>query len=630
MREVVVSAATLAGLVGLACLYSNDSQRVRRDAEFEAIGDDYDVMEDLGQDNDDLFQADYDFIKEFGLFEDNSDMPDVIKEDIAMFSDGAAIPGNQRNQIQFVQKCVNNHACKARAEAKVKEWGANVRKYCEQNWEAMVKPVTTSVIVDTQNKRWGVCTPEDVAALPCGDESANNSGKDVNINGEDKPQGEKSVNGGAYLGNSDNIAPWMMVSVNAAFTKKMDEASKTSDALVDSSDATGPSEDLTSSKNIFTNHGDNPVKIVFIMPNGIPISMSEQTKTDFSAYWNFFKVLNKRFIGVQRNKNNKAQLFQKGRDKVFFWFIRQDKAPKAIQKAPVMANAKFPWNRFEKLMSKPYNSAGQPNLKATYQLLAKKTNRLSSDMGRGSDCFVLWFHQYLPSDIIDLANVNTQENLLLPLGRKCNIIHFWVGMDSLDGDKNTVVVTKYLQGIMMPEQRENTVDDPDFRNWFYVPDIATLNNPQYANQLAFKVYNIWVLETFRVMCLLTTKPVDFVEFVKEANAAKEEESTYDYNYYYASTTSTAAPETEGASTAIPTTVGTTTTLEAKQEDYYGMEEEQLGMNTTTWSTEAPEAPEPIEENNACCGCGVGGHNYNTNTHQCCDGGVEEISYMGCA
>lgn len=46
MREVVVSAATLAGLVGLACLYNNGSQRVRREADFEAVSDmEYEVLD---------------------------------------------------------------------------------------------------------------------------------------------------------------------------------------------------------------------------------------------------------------------------------------------------------------------------------------------------------------------------------------------------------------------------------------------------------------------------------------------------------------------------------------------------------------------------------------------------------
>jgi hypothetical protein len=623
MREVVVSAATLAGLVGLACLYSNDNQRVRRDAEFEAISDDYDVLEDLNvtEDADAVYQADYDFIKEMGLFDDSSDMPDLLKEDISMFS-SQTVPGNQRASIQFATKCINNNACLARARAKCREWGGNTRKFQEQNWENFVKPVlgADEVIANPENQRWGVCTPIDESIIPCDDETANNSGKNVELEG---PQGTKSVGAdcrGAILGNSCNPDPLGNPSVNANLNKKIAEAEENSEAMNRVRETQRPSTDLESANNFFTQHGGQPVKIVLVVPNGIPISMASQTKQHYQAYWNFFKNMNERFIGVIKNKSKKHL---EGRDRVFFWFLRQDKNVKAIQKSPVLATGKFPWGRFDKLMSKYFNSAAQPNLKPTYVLLNSKKHRLSSSGKPGQDCFVIWFHHYIPADVIDLSSTAVQENLISPLLKKCVVIHIWVGMDELENDMSTVVATKYLQGILNPDQQHKTIADPDYRGWFYIKDLETLDSQIVADNLAAKVYNIWNMNVNRVACLLTEKSIDFPTYVKEANAAAAEENVYDY--YYASTTSTSvAGSSEPATTTMEPAMSTAI---GERADEFGLivEEEGLGAmtNTTAFTSPFTETIGMILTDEMCCGPCFDGIQYNTYENDCCDGEVVE-------
>lgn len=584
MREVVVSAATLAGLVGLACLYNNGSQRVRREADFESIDEvDYDVM-DLGNSAEADSINDYDFIKSLGLFDDSSDMPEFIQEDIAMFQSAKGT----RKSIQFITKCMKNIQCSKRADATVRKWGENMRDWMQKHVEEYQKPVLNSFEADAANENQrGICTPKDDLY---------------------------ACSTGTAFSQNNNRANTKF-SVNADFLEHMKsyEDSDSSDFLAEHKLFINPSTTPSSNRNVFTKVGVN-IKVVLIIPNGISVGMRDNLAETYSNYWGFFKRLNDNIIGLKKKQNPPV-----GRSNLAFWFIRQDAEPKALQKAPVKASSKFPWKRFESLMGKVANTAAQPNLKKTYQLLTTAANRalgpLKSSLPRGMDCYVLWFHQYLPGDLTDLAAPNTQENHIAPIERKCNIIHIWVGMDSVEQDKNTLMVTKFMQGILQPEQLSTgTAADPDHRGWFYVDSLTQLGEDAFGNNLVNKIYNIWMSERLRTRCMLHTPAVDWFSALTEVLEGQEAKQ-FDYDYYASTTT---------------TTVNSNTTLEAPTEapGFTTTEPAVFAWNTTEWTTEAAVETEP--PNYACCGIGFGGQKYDVNTKQCCKAGLQDIGDAFCA
>merc|ERR1712048_1433721 len=122
VKDTIISAATLAGLVGLACLYQNGvfhthltALRVKRDLatellnEFEPIvGQDEDQNQIQKDFLDDEFlseefyqQADYDFLKGMGFLDDDVDMTDVpeeLVEDVVFYQNNRNNDNNNNNQ----------------------------------------------------------------------------------------------------------------------------------------------------------------------------------------------------------------------------------------------------------------------------------------------------------------------------------------------------------------------------------------------------------------------------------------------------------------------------------------------------------------------------------------------------
>jgi len=565
MREVVLSAATLAGLVGLACLYSNGSPRVRREADFTAINDDgleeYEVM-DIAQDDN---LSDYEFMKQLGLFEDDSDMPQILQEDIAMFQNGPKT-GNTRKSIQFITKCMKNNACADRAEATVKKWGTNYRVWMEEHTEFAL-PISDELIADVAAPL-GVCSPRG-GVWPCS-----------------FPVDDAFI---AYN-------PQRELTGDLQLMQQIMDTQLESSALnqtLAAMNVASPDD----RNNIFgSDEVGRGARFVLIIPNGISVGMRADVANDqFRNYWGFFLHLNSKYIGIEKKKN------RIGRDNIAFWFIRQDAEPKAIQKAPVKASSKFPWKRFDNLMTKTQNTAVQPNLKKTFKLLNDNlSGKQKNAKSRGLDCFVLWFHQYLPQDVAELTDVNSQENLVFPMDSSCTIIHFWVGMEAIFDDQHTRVVVDYLQGILQPTQKQKTSTDANMRGWFHVQDLASLADTRIMHNLSAKVYNIWMVERFRVQCLLSVDSANVVEAIESAlELAKQED--YAYDEYYMSTTTTTAME-----------IANTTEHILSSDPPYS-------WNTTVWTTSAAQAESAPDY--ACCGVGFLGEKYDTNRKRCCPNGA---------
>merc|ERR1712025_608128 len=233
--------------------------------------------------------------------------------------------------------------------------------------------------------------------------------------------------------------------------------------------------------------------------------------------------------------------------------------------------------------------------------IKKKVLRTSDSMS----CFVIWFHQYIPSDVTDISSPEFQENVVNVVENTCVVIHIWVGMDTIADDKNTMQVVSYLQGIYQPSQARATAADPDLRGWYHVKDLKELIED---DNLQAKVYNLMLLEKLHCGCIMTTGAKNLLMEIAKATAELKS-NDYGQDEYYMFTTSTTLGPLDVEGTLGSTTAGMgplTTTLES-----YSVTE----TNTTFWTTSTEPVP---EENLACCGPRF---KYNIATHSCINGEV---------
>jgi hypothetical protein len=107
-------------------------------------------------------------------------------------------------------------------------------------------------------------------------------------------------------------------------------------------------------------------------------------------------------------------------------------------------------------MSKVQATAIQPKLLKTYGDMWKTISSKGyvADFAEGQDCVLLWFHHYLPQDLLDLADSINQEEIIAEMDAACTIIHFWVGFTKLAGDQDSIMVVKYIQGLLQPGQKK--------------------------------------------------------------------------------------------------------------------------------------------------------------------------------
>jgi hypothetical protein len=598
MREIVYSAATLAGFIGLACLYQNGQigDRMKRDTSFSAIEDTANFYNETQP----MDNPDFDFLQAMGWLSNPDDAPVEFLEDVKMYAaaDCEKDPnsdecrqeraGGSRKQIQYVVKCMKQSACKAKAMNSVSGWGKNIERYIEGNIEVLFRPVATSVRQD-DNSAFAVCTPED-GVINC----SANSGE----NGDE----EATSYTASYNNNAAN-----QISGHPDISAMIDEhtAAGTSAALSAVAGNTNPG---ASSVNNLYGSGVGGVKTILVIPNGIPVSMSHQVQLNYRSYWKWFKKYNENFLGVDQGSNPNRNNFH-------FWFIRQDKAAKFIMKNAAKANRRFPWNRFDNLMERVQPTAVQPKLKSTYEAIWREVESkgFSSEKNPGTDCNIIWFHHYLPQDLLEIAATTNQENVMTPLDEACNSIHIWVGFNNDLTDNDGGVhdmsasrrVINYMQGLLQPSQLSATSVDLDLRGYHFVSHMSQLLLEEGDN-LANLVYNNFALDRARVKCLTGTKATNLAAAIEGYNAAlaeKTSEYSYDYGSYFA--------------------YGDYEDTNDIPESYYDFEIESVDDLDTASAVETSMIPSLAYQgppNYLCCGIGFGASQYDANTQLCCESG----------
>ena len=584
VRETLVSASVLAGLVGLALLYNNPStqnlenieraDRIARDVFDDVLGDDLDLFDDEA--------AGKEFLKDFEL--SNDDVMLFQSED----ADGEAIPGARaggaKKQINQVKNCMKSAVCTKKAQESVKRWGTNAINYISANAERLLKPINSGYADIEEGSefenQFELCTPND-DALPCTADAGPLDVYNANYNADPKTQ----------------------YSVNADTQSAIDNVIENSSALQDAFESMKV-DSVRDPNNAFSARA---MKMFLVIPNGVPVSMPEQYNFRFGNYWRWFKNFNKKYIGVATGKGNESA----NRINFHFWFLRQDKNLKMIMRSPAKSSARFPWKRFDSIMLPNQNTAAQPKLSSTFQTLFNTIDDkgFASEYPGGQDCFTLWFHQYLPADVIDLSDSLFQEEVISKLEKACQIIHVWVGANKLADDVNTVKAIQYIQGLLQPSQLAKTSADPVKRGYYFIDDLESLAGEQGKN-LMDQIYNDIALERNRATCLTATGGEDLA-LVFESRADERYDEYYnDYG-------------TDSTSTASDYIVETTANLETQ----YALEYE---AETTAEAITTPEpTEEPLPEDFKCCGIGFAAQKYDANNQACCEDGSVAASEADC-
>lgn len=656
MREVVVSAATLAGLVGLACLYGNgkgiERSRVARATEFNAMSEalDYDELDsaDAGMaselSEDDLAKSDYAFAELMGYIDGSEEVPDELSNDIQLFQNG------QRKAVQFVAKCMRSPDCKFNAVKKVRNWATEQWNQLKEegNRELFMKPfVKTMLPITTPEYNWKneikelfrneqdrsikqayaetlafeACTPYDNMLWRCPPTQDLTPPHNYR-----NPAGDERAWSPDDWTDDDDVLDTFK------------DARKTSQYLNEFTGAISMEERSDYAKNAFGMF-EKGVKIIYIIPNGIPIFMHEEViinkqdrqrgkESQFRNYWDWFVAFNDRFLGIKKGIN------VQNRANTGWWFIRQDESPLPYTKSIVKASKRFPWSRFETRLVVPQYTAVAPKIGQTYKLIqnamAKQTTpdmAIPSDYSRGNDCFVFWFHQYIPTDIFELANEDNQQRIQ-DIEQVCTVIHIWVGFDNklgVDFGASTRVV-KYIQKILQPRLLAAEHKDNKLNGWFYISSLTALKvrapdadgSLGEGENLLQKVYNIIAMVKARVRCMLTRAPVDAMQKIKEYAETNARQSDYfddiefifdDFNHVTSEgVVTTLEPMVSIGADFEPSTApvdwNPTTTANPNDTDLW-------------YTTEAIVQADPIY---ACCGVSTDAVKYDTNAKQCCPNG----------
>ena len=551
VREAIVSAATLAGLIGLACFYGNQPDSPNRVAR---AADDIDLEQfDLNDFNDAVFAEDF------------------LDGDVNMFQ-GA---GGAKKQIPQVKNCMKNPKCIERAQESVKKWASSAQSYISANPARLLKPINSGY--EEAENDFGFCTPND-DAVACDGASADPL---------------------ATYKSQENSDPKAQISASADVQALIDsyaDSSAMSDALSAIS-AAGPRDQ----NNAFRARA---AKVFLVIPNGVPVNMPDAYQNKFGNYWRWFKQFNSKYIGI-------ASQGGINRVNMHMWFLRQDKNLKTIMRVPAKTSNKFPWRRFDNIMLPNQNTAAQPKLSGTFQALWDMVDSkgMSADPAQGQDCFTLWFHQYIPADVLDLSDSLFQEETMANLEKACTIIHVWVGAQVLEGDDSTAKVIQYVQGLLQPEQLKTTSSDSQLRRYYFISDLDALMSEEGA-ALADKIYNDIAIERSRATCLFAEAATD-LGAVFEANTERYDEY---YSYGEDATTTNSYDLATSAFEAYDVTYDADDAVETSAAAYDALE--------TT-------AGEPGIPDFKCCGIGFGAKKYDANVEACCEDGSVAGSEADC-
>lgn len=583
VREALISAATLAGLVGLACLYNNGQSmnRVTREAEM--------LEEDIIALTEDTNQTDLDFLTDMGWLEEaaQADLPSEIIEDIKLYQEQEGKAGGGRKQIPQVKNCMKKQPCIDKAQESVARWSANSKQYITANPARLLKPINTNYASaggeedehagSAIAKDFNMCTPED-DAVPC-------------------EEGEDVLKNYNQYANSD---PKNQFSAHPAVQSAIEDLAD-STAMQNALRSMGASAPRDAG-NAFSRRA---AKVFLVVPNGAPFSMPESYQFRYGNYWRWFKNFNSRYLGVATpNGSNRVN--------THFWFLRQDKVLKSIMKTPAKVSNRFPWRRFDQLMLNSQATAAQPKLTGTIQAIWETIDAkgMASEFNVGQDCATIWFHQYVPQDILDLSDSMFQEDYMKKLDSACTIIHVWVGFQQNQYDTDAVRVIQYIQGLLQPSQLSATSADPQMRRWYFIDDLEDLVGDA-GKTLGDQIYNDIALERARATCLLATKGNDLGAVFEAAN------DRYDEYYSY-----------QDGTTTVNAYAAETTAYGADGADY-SLGYEADGTTTASFSGDTTTAGEPSIPDYRCCGIGYAAKKYDANMEACCDDGSTAASEADC-
>jgi len=555
VREAIISAATLAGLVGLACYYGGNTDAPNRVAR---AADQFDLVDfDANDVNDAVFAEDFDI-------------------DVSMFQDQGERAGGAKKQIPQVKNCMKNAKCTAQAQSSVKTWASSAQSYITANPARLLKPINSGY--EEAENDFGFCTPNDDAVACDG--------------GSEDPLAHYKAN--------DNSSPKTQLSSNADVQ-----------ALIDSyADSTAMQDALSAMSADKPRDANNAfqaraAKVFLVIPNGVPVSMPESYAFRFGNYWRWFKAFNTKYIGVASKEGA-------NRVNMHMWFLRQDKNLKSIMKTPAKTSNKFPWRRFDNIMLPNQNTAAQPKLAETFQALwdVIDSKGMASDPAQGQDCFTMWFHHYIPADVLDLSDSLFQEETMQPLEKACSIIHVWVGAQALEGDSSTAKVIQYVQGLLQPEQLASTSADTNLRRYYYVSNLENLMGDE-GNALMDKVYNDIAIERSRATCLFAQAGNDLGAVFEAAN------ERYDEYYSYGDATTTNA---YGLATSA---------MDIAYDVTYESEDYAASTTASDYAGETTTAGEPSIPDYRCCGIGFAAKKYDSNAEACCEDGSVAASEADC-
>merc|ERR1712048_578688 len=563
---------------------------VRREAEV--------LEEDIINLTEDVNQTDLDFLTDMGWLDESTgniqaDLPTEIIEDIKIYQnqnnpDQEGKAGGGRKQIPQVKNCMKKQACIDRAQESIAKWATNSKQYITANPSRLLKPINTNYASaggeedefagsDTA-KDFNMCTPND-DAVPC----ENNDDDLFNYN---KYQNNDPKN---QLSAHPEVQ---------SLIEDLGDSTAMQNALKAMA-AAGPRD----AGNTFSRRA---AKIFLVVPSGAPFSMPESYSFRYGNYWRWFKNFNTKYMGV-------ASPGGTNRVNTHFWFLRQDKVLKSIMKTPAKVSNRFPWRRFDQLMLNAQQTAAQPKLTGTIQAIWETidTKGMGSEFNVGQDCATIWFHQYVPQDILDLSDSMFQEDYMKKLDNACTVIHVWVGFQQNSYDTDAIRVIQYIQGLLQPSQLSATSVDPQLRRWYFINDLQDLTGDAGKN-LADQIYNDIALERARATCLLAAKANDLGAIFEANNDRYDEYYSYDNN----DATTTADAYDSGI---------TTTSYDANGDDY------SLGYeaDATTTAAAGTTAGTPGIPDYRCCGIGFAAKKYDANVEACCDDGSTAASEADC-
>lgn len=614
MREFIYSLAATAGFIGLATLYQNGQNlgsdaRVKREADFTEMSADEMLNETMNEID---AEDDFNFMTQLGYFEENADIPEELLADVQFYqNEESGRSASKKTEIRFVNKCMKNAKCKDKAKVTANQWINEMHAYCEANAQDIMRPVCI-VTSDDPDNEYGFCC-NDSEAVSCSD-----------------AQTHSAAQGQTELTKSVDILKGMEAYV--------DMGSSAAQAVIDPANNAG-SVTVASDNNVFGMLGSSGTKVFLIIPNGIPVTMSYQYKQNYQNYWQWFKAFNQKFMGLGIKGNIPT------RTDSHFQFIRQDKQPKVVNKNPTKVQKNFRWPVFDSMMSRVQATAAQPNLAPTYEHIWREvTKRKFHNTPEGQYCLVLWFHQYLPGDLMELVEPEFQENVIGPLDTACRVIHIWVGFNDQKA-KETVL---YIQGQLQPSQVSKSPVDESLRGYFFIDTIGQLKaKKKQSEDLANKVYNIALADRLQCACMLATDATDFgATLIAYQEAANE--NNYDVGLWYGlgyDTTTEAGAETEApvdeetpaltdmadlekemlVDWEVTTTVAATeAAVEEAAATTAAAEDEATttaGETTTTVEPTTPSPPEMI-----CCGSGFNGVVMDSAKSVCCPDSSLQYKY----